>query len=116
MANVEQGKVAPLIASVATAAVAGVISIASTAARPINGSTLIQSIVRTVKAGTDGVPTAKLVQPSAAGAGGVWSIQLNSSSAADTSTYIVYWVNDYQPSPSYVQGVAATAAPCQFAP
>ena len=114
MANIEEGRIYPLISASTGACVAGVGAIASSATVPINGSSVLRSIVRTAVGGTPGVPTAKLVAPSGAGAGAVWSIQVNSSSAADTSTYSVYWVDYYQPSPNLVQGVAATAAPCQF--
>jgi len=116
MANIEVGKVFPLYSASSGALAAGVATIASSATVPINGTSVIRSIVRTTKAGTDGVPTARIVIPTGAGAGAVWSIAVASSNAADTSTYSVYWVNEYQASPNLVQGVAATAAPCQFAP
>jgi hypothetical protein len=116
MANIEVGKVFPLYSASTGTCVIGVGNIASSASAPINGTSVIRSIVRTTKAGGDGVPTAKIIAPTGTVAGAVWSIQVNSTSATDTSTYSVYWVNEYQASPNFVQGVAATAAPCQFAP
>ena len=115
MANVEQGKVAPILTASATLA-SGVATISSSAAAPINGSSAVQSIVRTAltATGTSGIPSARLDPPTAAA--GVWSIKLTSSSATDAGTCSVYWVNEFVPSPNLVLGTTGTAGICQFAP
>jgi len=116
MANIEVGKVFPLYSASTGACIAGVGNIVSSASAPINGTSVIRSIVRTTTAGTGGVPTAKIVAPSGTVANAVWGIQVNSSLAGDLSVYSVFWMNEYQASTNIAQGVALTAAPCQFAP
>lgn len=74
----------------------------------------ILSIVRTVVGGVVGNPVTRPVQPSGAGAQSNPGIGLFSTNAGDLSQYTVYWVNEYNPSPNYVQGGALIGA--QFSP
>jgi hypothetical protein len=79
-----------------------------------NATSRLLSIVRTAVGGTVGTPACRVVVPSLAGANSVWGLGLFSTNALDTSTYTVYWFNQYDSSPSYVQGGATVNA--QFAP
>jgi len=93
--------------------------IAAAATANFDGSSKLLSIVRKVAAGTaPGTPHAIVVSPTAAGAANsVWKLGVASSTAvagADASTYTVYWVNQYQASPNYLQ--AGATAGVQFAP
>jgi hypothetical protein len=69
-----------------------------------NATSQLLGIVRTGAGGTPGVPKVRKVAPSAAGANSVWAIGVFSSSATDTSTYVVYYTNEYVPSPYITQG------------
>lgn len=87
-----------------------------------DGSCRVLSIVRTALAGTAGVPAAAVVGPSAAGVTACqWKLGVYSSSATDTSTYLVTWARFYTPSASFAQGgtvavAAVAAAGQQYAP
>lgn len=81
----------------------------------LQSNSKLLSIVRTVIGGTQGVPRAFIVLPAAGSAG--YNLTVNSSNSADTSTYTVYWVNPYIPSPSLAQGSSSVnGANVQFAP
>ena len=82
-----------------------------------NGSSKLLSIVRTVVGGTAGVPACAVVNPTAVGAGAVYLLGLYSSNALDTSTYTVYWTQQYIQSQQYIAGSATTlGAGVQYAP
>ena len=68
-----------------------------------SGSSRLLSIVRTVVGGTPGVPHCRVVVPTTAGASSVWGLGIFSADALDTSTYVVYWTQQYQASPNYAQ-------------
>ena len=79
------------------------------------GASKLLSIVRTIAGGTAGVPVCSVVAPTAVGAG--WLLGVYSSNALDTSTYTVYWTNQYIQSPLYIAGTATTlGAGVQYAP
>jgi len=79
-----------------------------------SASSRLLSIVRTVVGGTPGTPHCRVVSPNAFGAGSVWGLGIFSSSALDTSTYTVYWTQQYQASPNYLQAGATVGV--QFEP
>lgn len=56
-------------------------------------------ITRTVVGGTVGTPHCLLFPPLSAGAGGtpIWTYNIYSSSATDTSTYALQWYNETVP-------------------
>ena len=81
---------------------------------PFGESSRILSIRRVVVAGAPGTPVAYKVAPTGAGAGAVWGLTVDSSSATDISTYQVSWVNDYIPSQYLTQGGLLVNA--QFSP
>lgn len=104
-----------VIYSVSITVVAG--KFAPATAANFNGSSQLLSIVRTVVGGTAGVPVCAIAQPSGAGASAVYGLGLYSSSATDTSTYVVYWRNEYIQSQQYIAGTNATlGAGVQYAP
>jgi hypothetical protein len=82
----------------------------------INGTIELLSIVRRTALGAlVGVPTARLVQPSVAGA--FYAIQVFSSSATDDSVYDVFFLDSYIQSEQYIAGSATTlGAGVQYAP
>ena len=79
-----------------------------------NGSSKLLSIVRTVVGGTPGVPHCRVVSPTTVGASSVWGLGVFSADALDTSTYVVYWTQQYQASPNYLQAGATIGV--QFRP
>ena len=79
-----------------------------------NASSRLLSIVRTVAGGTPGTPHCRVVSPTASPGSSVWGLGIFSSDALDTSTYVVYWTQQYQASPNYAQ--AGATAGVQFAP
>lgn len=74
-----------------------------------SGDSQLISIVRNTLGGTAGVPSARVVVPSAAGASSVWGLGVCSSSATDTSVYTVYWVEDVLRSDYYPVASGAAA-------
>jgi hypothetical protein len=82
-----------------------------------NGSSKLLSIVRTVVGGTAGVPACASLAPTAPAGGAVYLLGLYSSDALDTSTYTVYWTNQYIQSQQFIAGSATTlGAGVQYAP
>jgi hypothetical protein len=79
-----------------------------------NASSRLLSIVRTVVGGTPGVPHCRVVSPNGIGASSVWGLGVFSADVADTSTYTVYWTQQYQASPNYLQTGATIGV--QFRP
>lgn len=81
-----------------------------------NGNSRVLSIVRTALnlSTAVGVPHVAIVAPTGAGAGvSSYKLGVYSSTAvagADVATYRVFWVNQYNPSPNYVQGGATIGA------
>jgi hypothetical protein len=92
--------------------IAGVGAVATPA--NFNATSQLLSIVRTGAGGTPGVPKVRKVAPSGAGANAVWGMGVFSSSATDTSTYDVYYTNEYIPSPYLAQ--TGAVAGVQYSP
>ena len=81
------------------------------------GASKLLSIVRSVAAGTVGVPAAAVAVPTGTGAAATYKLGIYSSDAGDTSTYIVYWTNQYIQSPLYITGTNTTlGAGVQYLP
>jgi len=78
-----------------------------------SASSRLLSIVRTVVGGTPGVPHCRVVSPTAV-ASSEWGLGVFSADALDTSTYVVYWTQQYQASPNYLQAGATIGV--QFEP
>jgi hypothetical protein len=82
-----------------------------------NGSSKLLSIVRTIVGGTAGVPATAVVAPTAPAGGAVYLLGLYSSNALDTSTYTVFWTNQYSQSQQFIAGSVSTlGAGVQYAP
>ena len=79
-----------------------------------SASSRLLSIVRTVVGGTPGVPHCRVVRPTASPGSSVWGLGVFSADVADTSTYVVYWTQQYQASPNYLQTGATVGV--QFEP
>lgn len=97
-----------LVSSVTVTCVNGVSNGINSLADPnIAGGIRILSIVRTVVAGTAGVPAARLIQPTGSGVSAVYVLLVYSSSALDDSTYTVYYDNPFIQSQQYIAGLPA---------
>ena len=79
-----------------------------------NATSQLLGIVRTGANGTPGVPKVRKVAPSGAGVNAAWGMGVFSSSATDTSTYVVYYTNEYIPSPYLAQSGAVAGV--QYSP
>jgi len=92
--------------------VAGVLAPATTA--NFDGSSKLISIFRKTPGGAVGEPHCADASPTGVAGASVWKLGMYSTVNTDTSTYTVFWVNQYQASPNYLQ--AGAGAGVQYAP
>jgi hypothetical protein len=108
-----------VIESVTVTCLNGVSNAITSLVEPIiNASIQFLSIVRITPLGAlVGVPSARLVQPTGAGALAIFAVEVFSSSATDNSVYQVFYVNPYKQSQQFIAGSASTlGAGVQYAP
>lgn len=80
-----------------------------------NGSSRFLSILR-VSAGGSSPAIPRVFYNATTGAGTPADLVIESESTQDESVYRVFWVNDYEPSPLYIQDPANQGAGVQYAP